>query len=65
MQMFQDAMKSSEGSPRSENVSRNNERDGENQSETSHNRSLLITDPVQPCRRTRAIVKGQPEKENH
>uniref|UniRef100_A0A674PBQ7 Chloride channel K n=1 Tax=Takifugu rubripes TaxID=31033 RepID=A0A674PBQ7_TAKRU len=35
----------------------NNTRDEENQFEVAHNRSLLITDPVQPCRRTRAVVK--------
>lgn len=65
MKIYQDTMKSSEESPGSENVSQNNKRDEENQFEVAHNRSLLITDPVQPCRRTRAIVKGQPEKKNH
>lgn len=58
-------MKASEESAGSENASKNHKWDGENQFETSHNRRPLITDPVQPCRRTRAVVKGQPEKENH
>ena len=58
-------MKTSEESPGSENVNRNHKWDGENQFETSYNRRPLITDPMQPCRRTRAVVKGQPEKENH
>ncbi|XP_029690150.1 chloride channel K isoform X1 [Takifugu rubripes] len=57
MKTCQDMMKSSELSPGSENVSQNNTRDEENQFEVAHNRSLLITDPVQPCRRTRAVVK--------
>lgn len=65
MQIFQDTMKTSEESPGSENVSRNHKWDRENQFETPHNRRPLITDPVQPCQWTRAVVKGQPEKENH
>lgn len=65
MQIFQDAMKTSEESPGSENVSWNRKWEEENQFETSHNRRPLITDPVKPCQRTRAVVKGQPEKENH
>lgn len=65
MKIFQDTMKSLEESPGSENVSQNNKRDEENQFEAPNNSSLLIPDPVQPCRRTRAVVKGQPGKENH
>lgn len=65
MKRFQDMMKSLEESPGSENVSQNNKHDEENQFEVPHNRSLLITDPVQPCGRTRAVVKGQHEKKNH
>lgn len=65
MQIFQDTMKTSEESPGSENASRNHKWDRENPFEAPHDRRPLITDPVQPCRRTRAVVKGQPEKENH
>lgn len=63
--IFQDTMKTSEESSGSENVSRNHTWDGENQFETYLNRRPLITDRVQPCRRSRAFIKGQPEKENH
>lgn len=65
MQITQETMEISEESAGSENVSRSHKWDEENRFETSHNRRPLITDPVQPCRRTRAVVKGQPEKENH
>lgn len=65
MQIFLDTMKGSGESPERENVSGNSKWDGENQFETSHNRSLLITGPVEPGRRTRAVVKGQSEKEHH
>lgn len=65
MQIFQDTMKTTEESPWCENVSQNQKWDGENQFETSHNRRPLITDRIQPCRRTRAVVKGQSEKEIH
>ncbi|XP_041802718.1 chloride channel K [Chelmon rostratus] len=49
-------MKSLDEAPGSETVRLNNwER--ENQSATSHYESLLLADPVKPCRRTRATVK--------
>lgn len=58
-------MESLDEAPGNETVRQNNNREGENQSETSHNKTLLTADPMKPCRRTRAIVKGQTERENH
>ncbi|XP_040009410.1 chloride channel K [Xiphias gladius] len=48
-------MKSVDETPGSETENNNQER--ENQSVTSHNRSLLLSDPWKPYRRHRAIVK--------
>lgn len=41
-----------------------NNQEGGNQWEASHNRRPLLGDPVKPCQRARAIVKGQTEREN-
>nr|XP_046253157.1 chloride channel K isoform X7 [Scatophagus argus] len=56
-QTFQDKMKSLDEAPGSETIRHGNKWERENQSETSHNKSLLRADPVKPCRRTHAIVK--------
>ncbi len=57
-------MKSLVEAPGSETVRENNNWERENQSETSHNKSLLLADPWKPCRRTHAIVRGQSEVKN-
>lgn len=64
-QTFQDKMKSLDEAPGSETVRQSNNGERENQSDTSHNQSLLLAAQMKPCRRTRAIVKGQTEGENH
>ncbi|XP_034550964.1 chloride channel K [Notolabrus celidotus] len=50
-------MKRLEEAPGSETEGKNNNWEEENQSGTSHNTSLLLTDRWKPCRRTRAAVK--------
>ncbi|KAM9350559.1 chloride channel K [Symphorus nematophorus] len=50
-------MKSLDETPGSETIRQNNNWERENRSETSHNKSLLLADPMKPCRRTRAVVK--------
>ncbi|XP_068615832.1 chloride channel protein ClC-Kb-like [Brachionichthys hirsutus] len=54
-------MKRLDEAPGRETIRRNGNLEEENQSETSHNTSLLI-DPLKPCRQTRANVKGQTEE---
>ena len=63
-QIFQDKMKSLDKTAGSETIGMNNQ-ERENQSETSHNQSLLLADPWKPCQRSRATVKGQTGVENH
>ncbi|XP_041656163.1 chloride channel K [Cheilinus undulatus] len=50
-------MKSLDESPESGTAEENNYWERENQSETSHNKTLLFTNQWKPCRRTRATVK--------
>lgn len=59
MQTLQDKMKSPDEPRRSKADGKNNNWEQENQSDTSHNKSPLISDPWKPCRRHRAVVKGQ------
>ncbi|XP_070825302.1 chloride channel K [Chaetodon trifascialis] len=49
-------MESMDEAPGSETVILNNQ-ERENQSATSHYKSLLLADPMKPCQRTRAVVK--------
>ncbi|XP_045912443.1 chloride channel K [Micropterus dolomieu] len=51
-------MNSLDVAPGSETIRDNVNWEPENQSETSHNKSLLLADTWKPCRGTRAIVKG-------
>ncbi|XP_042348607.1 chloride channel K [Plectropomus leopardus] len=51
-------MKSLDEAPETEIIRENNNWEPENQSETSHNKSLLLADPWKPCRRSSATVKG-------
>ncbi|XP_060914361.1 chloride channel K [Labrus mixtus] len=50
-------MKSLDESPGSEATEKNEDWERENQSETSHNKTLLLPDRWKPCRQTRATVK--------
>ncbi|CAI5646860.1 unnamed protein product [Oreochromis niloticus] len=50
-------MKTPDDSRRSEADGENNNREQENRSDTSHNKSPLLSDPWKPCRRHRAVVK--------
>lgn len=58
----QDKMASLGEAPGSKTVRQLSSWEEENQLETSHNKSLLIAEPVKPCQRARAIVKGQTGK---
>ncbi|XP_030589953.1 chloride channel K isoform X2 [Archocentrus centrarchus] len=51
-------MKSLDESRRSEAGGENNNQEQENQSDTSHNRRPLLSNPWKPCRRHHAVVKG-------
>ncbi|XP_036958651.1 chloride channel K isoform X2 [Acanthopagrus latus] len=53
----EDKIKRPDRAPGSETVRQTVDWEPENQSETSHNKSLLFADPMKPCRRTRAVVK--------
>lgn len=63
--MFQDKMKSFDTVPGCETVGLSNKRDPGNQSKTSNAETLLLADPMRPCRRSRAVVKGQTDEGNH
>lgn len=58
-------MKNLEEALGTETDEENNNQEREDQSETFHNKSPLLSDPWKPCQRPRAIVKGQTEVENH
>lgn len=64
-QTVQDEMESLDEAPGRETFRQKNNWEGENQSKTSRNKNLLIADPVKPCQRTRAVVKGQTGRETH
>uniref|UniRef100_UPI0037E76DA9 chloride channel K n=1 Tax=Semicossyphus pulcher TaxID=241346 RepID=UPI0037E76DA9 len=50
-------MKRQDESPGSETAGQNNNRERENQSDTSHNETLLLADRWKPCRQSRGAVK--------